>query len=608
MNRIALLCASSLIFSACSPGDPPESLAETKVANAAPESLFADTVYTNGKIFTMDENQPWAEAVAIKDGSFVVVGSVTDMTAVTGDETNVVDLGGKFVMPGLHDLHVHFEGFYNAAMLEGKTLRYSGEETSIAELQSKLRAYADANPDLEVLFAEQLPQALFPNLSPTRAFIDEIVPDRPVVMLSDSEHEALLNTVALGMEGITADTPEPFGGEIIKGPNGQPTGFLKERAAGLWGWPHFPELSREQHQQGMHAVISYLNSLGVTTAKEQHAKNHWAQGFKDVESDGELTMRIGLSWTYKGPLEPSPLEEQEEAIANRGQFESELINPNFVKLSIDGTAGTTGLVIDPYEQTGDFGIAFYDPEELVRDIARFDELGLGITAHANADGAVRQFLDALEQASDLNGGLEGRHQVAHAILIHPDDLARFKTLNATAEFSPVMWFPSPTAAGLSAQLGLKRTDHVFPMRSLKDNGGRFVIASDGPLAWQVPLVAIETAVTRQLPGGSHETLGAAEAIDLETAIRAYTLDAAYLMGHDNKVGSIEKGKVADMIILDRNLFEIPATQIGEASILKSIFNGAVVFDASVDPTGEEELEEEYDTELDLDGENWGHKP
>jgi predicted amidohydrolase YtcJ len=602
MFRIASFSAVFLVLAACSESDQKSTL-----TNASNE-IIADTVYTHGQFYTVDESRPWAEAVAIKNGEFLIVGSNAEVEAVSGDETEVIDLAGRFVMPGLHDLHLHFEGFYNATMLEGKTLRYAGTESSIEELQAKLEAYAEANPDLAVLFAEQLPQALFPNLSPTRAFIDEVVPDRPVVMLSDSEHEALLNTRALAMEGITAETPDPVGGEIVKDSEGQPTGYLKERAAGMWGWPHFPELTREQHKQGMLGVIKFLNTLGITTAKEQHAKNHWAQGFKDVETDGDLTMRIGLSWTYNGPLEPSPLEEQESAIENRKKFESELINPNFVKLSIDGNAGTTGLVVEPYEQTGDYGIAFYAPEELVNDVARFDEMGLGITAHANADGAVRQLLDALEEARNRNGQLNGRHQVAHAILIHPDDLSRFGPLDATAEFSPVMWSPNPTAGGLAAQLGPERIAHVFPMKSLSESGGRFILASDGPLFWQTPMEAIETAVTRQKSGGSTETLGASEAIDLETAIRAYTINAAYLMSHDDRVGSIEKGKAADMIVLDRNLFEVPSNQIGEATVLKTIFNGSIVFDTTVDPSNEAGIEDKYETELDLEGEEWGHKP
>lgn len=559
----------------------------------------ADTVYTNGAIYTVNEAQPWAEAVAVSDGIITVVGSNADMQPVTGGKTRVVDLGGRFVMPGLHDLHLHFEGFYNAAMLEGKTLRYTGEEQSIAELQTKLREYADNNPDLEVLFAEQLPQALFPNLSPTRAFIDEVVADRVVVMLSDSEHEALLNTAALAKEGITADTPDPFGGEIVRNANGEATGWLKEKAAGMWGWPYFPELTREQHREGMQAVMSYLNTLGITTAKEQHAKDHWAQAFQDIETDGELSMRVGLSWTYKGPLEPSPLEEQEAAIANRQQFASSLINPNFVKLSIDGTVGATGMVVKPYLQSGTDGIAFYQTDELADDVTRFDAMGLGITAHANGDGAVRQFLDALEVASKRNDGLTGRHQVGHAILIHPDDLPRFKELDATVEFSPVLWIPTPIAAGLSAQLGPDRDARLFPMKSLQKQGGRFIIASDGPLFWQTPLASIEAAITREQPGGSPTKLAPAEAIDLATAIRAYTLNAAYLMGHDDRVGSIEAGKVADIIVLDRNLFEIPVREIGSTLVLQTVFNGAVVFDAGSDPANEEAIEDKYAVELEF---------
>ena len=600
MNTRLILVITALFLFACKPADPESGRQSRSVEPEAPV-VTADRVYTNARIYTVNEKQPWAEAVAIKDGKFLLVGSNDEAAQVTGPQSEVVDLAGKFVMPGIHDLHIHFEGFYNAEMLAGKTLRYTGEESSIAQLQEKLRVYAEANPDLDVLFAEQLPQTLFPNMSPTRAFIDEVVPDRVVVMLSDSEHEALLNTRALEREGVTADTPEPFGGEIVKDADGQPTGWLKEKAAGLWGWSYFPELTREQHRDGMLAVIKYFNSIGITTAKEQHAKNHWAQGFQDVETDGELTMRIGLSWTYKGPLEPSPLEEQVTAIANRQQFASDLINPDFVKLSIDGTVGATGLVTEPYVMTGDYGLAFYDVKELADDVTRFDAMGMGITAHANADGAVRQFLDAVESAQQRNGQLRGRHQVGHAILIHDDDMPRFKTLNATVEFSPVMWMPTAAAEGLAAQLGQERLARVFPMKSLEASGGRFVLASDGPLFWQTPFEAMESAVTRQKPGGSEAVMAPGEAINLQSAIQAYTINGAYLMGHDDRAGSIEEGKVADMIVLDRNPFEVPATEIGSTRVLQTVFNGEVVYDAATDPTGEDAIEAEYDVDLDLSG-------
>ncbi len=546
----------------------------------AQQGEVADTIYTNGRIYTVNEAEPWVEAVAIADGKFLVVGSNADVEAVTGEGTEVVDLGGRFVMPGLHDLHLHFEGFYTSKALEGKSLRYTTQESSIEELQAKLKDYADANPELDVLFAEQLPQALFPNLSPTRQFIDEIVPDRVVVMLSDSEHEALLNTKALEKEGITVDTKAPFGGEIVRDPEtDEPTGWLKESAAGKWGWPYFPQLTREQHEEGMRSTVKMLNSLGVTTAKEQHAKDYWAQGFQDVEADGDLTMRIGLSWTYKGPLEPSSIEDQENTIEERHRFASDLISTEFVKLSIDGTLGTTGLVVDPYLESGGYGIAFYRSDELADDVTRFDAMGIGITAHANGDGAVRQFLDALEEAKRRNGGeLKARHQVAHAVGIHPEDLPRFKELNVTAEFSPISWMPSALSEGLSPEIGPDRMEHIFPMKSLADHGGRFVLASDGPLMWQVPLQAIESAVTRQAPDGGEQMLAPDERIDLAMAIRAYTIEPAYLMSHENEVGSIEAGKLADMIVLDQNLFELPSNEIAATEVVLTIFNREVVYE------------------------------
>ena len=600
MHCRLLISLIVLTLVGCSDDSAPVQTAET--------SVLADTVFRSGRIYTVDESRPWVEAVAIKDGSFLVVGSDAEVANVTGESTRVIDLAGSFAMPGLHDLHLHFEGFYNATMLAGTTLRYSGDESSISELQDKLVAYAEANPELDVLFVEQLPLSLFPGLSPTREFIDAVLPDRTVVMLSDSEHEALLNTRALEREGITGATEEPFGGEIVKDDAGEPTGFLKERAAGMWGWPYFPELTREQHRDGMLAVVKYLNSLGVTAAKEQHAKEHWARGFQDVEAMGELSMRIGLSWTYKGPLEPQPLAEQEAAIANRARFASELINPDFVKLSIDGTCGGTGLVLDPYLVSGDYGIAFYKSNELADDIARFDAMGLGITAHANCDGAVRQFLNGLEEAKRKNGSLQGRHQVAHAVIVHPDDLDRFVELDATAEFSPAMWMPSELASGLLAQLGSERLDRAFPMKSLKAGGGRFVLASDGPLFWNGPWAGIETAITRQGIGGSEETLAPGEATDLTAAVRAVTIDSAYLMGYEDQVGSIEVGKVADLVVLDRNLFEIPPTSIGETRVLRTIFNGVEVFNADSSPASEAEIEAAYGGDLDLSGEEWGHKP
>jgi predicted amidohydrolase YtcJ len=600
MKTLTLLLALTISLVGCSRDDQPPP--ETKTKNSQVVDV-ADVVYTNGRIYTVNESQTWAEAVAIKDGMFLVVGSNDDVKAVTGDSTEVVDLGGKFVMPGIHDLHVHIEQAYIADMLGDALMNFPSEETSIEALQGLLKQHSDKNPDLPVLFAGNLELSLFPNSEPTRAFIDEVVPDRPVVMLSATEHEGLLNSKALEMEGIVADTQTPKGGTIVKDPNThEPTGLLKEAAAGKWAWKHYPVISAEQNKQGLQGTIAYLNSVGITSIKQQHAKNPVAMAAQSLEQDGNLNARIAFSWTYKGPLEPMPLDEQEKMISERGRFASDLIKTEFVKLSLDGTAGTTGYVVDKYLVTGDRGLpVFPNDEELFAEVEKFDQMGLGITGHATGDAANRQVIDAVENVKKKHGEVKGRHQLGHATLIHPDDIPRLKALDITPEFSPVFWYPSGFPEAQRAQLGEDRMNRWYPMNSVVQSGGRITIASDGPLYWHGPLQIIETAITRQAPGGGGKALVAEEGIDLPTAIKAVTLNSAYLMNQEGTVGSIQKGKRADMVVINKNLFDIPVTEIGSSKVQLTVFEGKVVYDAAKDPSTEEAIEDKYKVELDLSG-------
>lgn len=273
----------------------------------------ADIIYTNGKIYTVYDKQPWVEAVAIKDGKFIAVGSSTEVESYKSSKTKIIDLGKKFAMPGLHDTHVHLEQAYIADTVGKQMLTFPEDETDITKLQALLKEYADENPDLKILVAQNLPQDVFPNSSPTKVFIDKVIPDRMVMILSDTEHEGLLNSKLLEMEGITKDTQDPEGGEIDRDEKGHPTGYLRETAAGMWAWKYYPQISPEHHKKGLQATIAYLNTIGVTSVKQQHAKTPIAEAAHSLESDGDLHARIALSWTWKGPLEPMPLEEQEHA-------------------------------------------------------------------------------------------------------------------------------------------------------------------------------------------------------------------------------------------------------------------------------------------------------
>lgn len=591
--KITLLVIAVILFGA-------SGLTINSQAKTIKNKEIADTVYTNGKIYTLNTDQSWAEAVAIKDGVFIAVGSDRDIRVLIGENTKVINLDGKFVMPGLHDMHVHLEQAYQPEFLDNAMLTFSEDTKTIKSAQKQLMEFASKNPNLEVLFAQSLPYAEFSIKS--NQWINEILPMRPVVILSDTEHEGLLNSRALEMENLSPETPPVEGGEIEKDTKtGKLTGWLKEAAAGKWAWKHYPQVSPENHKKGLWSTIAYLNSIGVTSVKQQHAKNPIAVAAQSLEKDNDLNIRLGLSWSWKGPLEPMPLKEQEEMIANRDRFASKLIKTDYVKLSGDGNAGSTGYVLEPYLLTGDRGIAFFTDDALFVEVEKFDRMGMGVTIHATGDAANRQMIDTVERVKRKYGALKARHQLGHASMLHPDDIGRQKALDLTAEFSPVVWFTTDFVKAQIPQIGTERMRYWYPMKSVAENGGRFVIASDGPLMWQETFARLESAITRTAPPGETEPLAPNEAIDLATAIKAMTLDSAYLMNNEDSVGSIEVGKQADMIILNQNLFDIPVTKINSTKVLKTIFDGKVVYDASSSPTGVVAIEKHYRTDLDFTG-------
>jgi len=237
---------------------------------------------------------------------------------------------------------------------------------------------------------------------------------------------------------------------------------------------------------------------------------------------------------------------------------------------------------------------FPNDNDLFIEVEKFDSMGVGITAHATGDAANRQLLDAVEATKKKNGAVKARHQLAHASLIHPDDYPRFKELDVTAEFSPVVWFPTPYTEGVASELGEDRRNRWYPMKSLLNHDARFVLASDAPLMW------VDTF--SRLDGGE-VALAPNEAIGLAEAIRAMTIDSAYLMSQEKEVGSIELGKMADMIVLDKNLFEIPPEEINTTKVLVTVFDGEVVYDAAKGQASEGSVEKEYGVDLDFSGKN-----
>lgn len=564
-------------------------------------SAPADVVYTNGRIYTVDETQPWAEAVAIRDGEFVIVGTDAQVREVIGPDTDRIDLKGRFAMPGLIDAHVHMQTAYAPEMLSNQILFLPGDEASVESLQRTIEDFASANPDIEMLFIQNLRYSLFPSNRPTKAFLDDVVSDRPAYAISETMHEALFNTKALEAEGITSVTPSPPKGTIVKdSTTGEPTGWMLE-AACRPAWRRKPELVPEAEAKGLASIAAYLNSVGITAVTQTHATEPIVAAARMLEKAGALTLRMAVAWTWNDPQEPQTLAAQLDTIKTRERYASEMIAVDFVKISIDGNPGSTAFMLEPYAVSGHFGDPTYTDEELFETIEAADGMGLGVTAHSIGDAGTRQFVNAIRRVRDTHGELRGRHVISHGITIDPVEIAQLRELGVAVEFSPVVWYPSDLTEANRPELGEDRINRISPMASVTSSGGRIAIASDGPIAWHEPLVSLETAVTRRAPGGTSGALGPQEAIDVATAIKAMTLDAAWLNSRDHAIGSIEVGKRADMVVLDQNIVEIPATRIGATQVLVTVLGGRVVFDAAVNPTGEVAIETATGVDLDLAG-------
>ncbi len=564
----------------------------------------ADSIYTNARVYTVNGKQPWAEAFAVQDGRFVAVGSADEVAALARNNTKIVDLKGKMILPGIFDAHMHPRNWYTTAALTDQVLVLPGDATP-EQLADIIRNFAEANPDLEYIFGANLPDEQFEG-EPTSAYLDEIVSNRPVYLITASGHEALLNTVAMEKAGIVKDTPDPRNGVIVRDPEtGEATGFLKEAAMGLYAMQWLPVISLEQHIEGLSEVLPFIASTGITSIKWMHAESKEVEALHILDEAEGLPIRVTAAWTYDSPTRAyQSVEDQRAAIEMYESFITDRLDPTYIKVNIDGIPTATAAMLEPYEtgegppevfepdtaamldpfdyaDEGDFGLNFFEPESLAEEIVRFEEMGLnGMVFHTVGDRGARIALDAMELAKERLGELQGRYQLAHGMFISEEDMPRFAELGLIVEFSPILWFPNPFNEQVESIVGPERASRYFPMRSLADAGGRIVIASDGPLYMQSPLASIETAVTRKPPEGGDQDSSFAEAITLEEAIAARTINSAYLSHDEDELGSIEVGKLADFVVIDRDLFAIPIEEVSEAQILMTVVEGKVVFKAT----------------------------
>jgi len=547
-----------------------------QVATVEPAFEAADTVLINGGIYTVDANRSWAQAVAIRDGKIVAVGTNEDIEAMTAADTQRVDLEGRMALPGFHDSHVH-------PTMGGYALLGCGleEESSVEGIIAKVTTCA-APSDEGWLQGHAFNLALFDQDGPHKSLLDAIPTDRPIILWGSDGHNAWANSRALELAGITADTPEPPLGVIERDPDGSPSGTLRETAQDILR-DVLPDLTLESNVNALGRGIAHLNSFGITSYIDALVGLDDYESYQALEQAGGLNARVVTSLTFESGFARHYGDEFDKVLANRGVYESARLNHNSIKLFLDGVLeGETAALTEPYiGMHGKRGELILEPGQLDAAVTRFDAMGLQVHMHAIGDRAVRAGLDAIEAARKVNGKSDNRHHISHLQLIHFDDIERFASLDTAANFQATWAYPDEYILELNLPvLGQERVESMYPIASVGQSGGRIVGGSDWNVTSVDPLEAIETAIRRQDPYVEKgPVLNEDESVGLATMIDAYTINGAWLMHQEERVGSIEAGKQADFVILDRNLFEIPVSEINEVQVVMTMIDGEIVFSA-----------------------------
>jgi len=529
------------------------------------KNICADLILINGKIFTVEQDQPWANSCAIKDGKFIAVGEKRSMHTLKGKSTEVIDLEGRLVLPGFNDAHVHFSdgGFY----LLGIDLRDAKDENEFVE---RIKNYADKLKKGEWILGGNWDHEAWPSKKhPTKKLIDEVTKDNPVFVQRLDGHIALANRLALNLAGITKDTSNPQGGEITKNPQtGEPTGILKDAAQSLVG-AVIPSPSKEQLKQAIKIAIQHANSLGVTSIQDNSSAAD-LEVYQELLKDGELSLRIN-AWRacdfYK----------DFDTIGILPSFGNDMLRIGTMKVFVDGSMGAgTALFYEPYsDDPFTSGIPIYQEDQLYELIKAIDKADLQIAAHAIGDKANTWILNAFEKAFQENGKRDARHRIEHAQVVLPQDIKRYKELRIIASIQPSHCIDDMRWA--EKRIG-DRVKHSYLFNSFVKEDVKIAFGTDWTVEPLNPMLGLYAAVTREFPeGGPEGGWFPDEKITLEHAIEFYTLGSAYAEFQEHKKGLIKVGKLADLVVLDKNLFEIEPKKILDTKVDLTILGGKVVF-------------------------------
>lgn len=532
----------------------------------------ADVLLRNGAIYTVDAARSWAEAAAIAHGRIIYVGANAGAEEFITPQTRVIDLNGKMVLPGFHDSHVHPV----SGGIELGQCNLNGLQTQ-QEIFDAVREYAQKNPALPWIVGGGWDLPIFPNANPTKQQLDQLVSDRPAFLSAADGHSAWVNSKALELAGITAATADPPEGRIERDPlSKEPTGTLRERATDLVS-KHIPPLTSADYLAGAKRGLAMANRFGITSLQEASATPEILAAYDSLDRSGELTARVVAAMYVDPAKDEAQIEELKQ---KRSRYRGKNLRAEAVKIFADGVIESrTAAMLEPYLDRPDYrGIPNLEADKFKRFVTALDQEKFQVHIHAIGDRAIRMALDAHEAAQLANGRRDARHHLAHIQLIDPQDLPRFERLGIIANFQSLWAYADTYITELTEPaLGPERSRWLYPIGSVMRSGAMIVGGSDWSVSSMNPLDAIQVAVTRR---GVNDSTGSAwipqEIVDLPTMLAAYTINGAYVNHQENETGSIEVGKAADLIVLDRNLFEIPVHEIHNTKVLLTLLEGREV--------------------------------
>jgi predicted amidohydrolase YtcJ len=555
---IPLILAGVLLTSACN----------------QPKSLQADVVLIHARIYTVNPKEPWAQAMAAREGKIIAVGSDKAIAAYQGSSTKIIDAKERMVLPGFVDAHVHMMA--GAAQLAGITLN---DAKTVGDFQKAIKDYATAHPEKKWIQGMGWVYSIFgKNGLPDKKLVDEVVSDRPVYLAAYDGHTALANSKALKLAGITRKTPDPTSGIIVRNPvTGEPTGVLKEAAEQLVAGV-IPQPTREEELDGLTKAIHYASSLGLTRLISAGADTERVELFNQIRQKDGLTARFTMAQFVTAPVTPDAVRILQE---NRKRYSDDWIDAGQAKLLLDGVIEAhTAAMLEPYEKDpSNRGLLYFDPEKYKESVIQLDRLGFPISTHAIGDRAIRLALDAYEAANKANGRTDVRDRIEHIENPSAQDIPRFGKLNVIAGMQPLHATPDRNAlVSWAGSIGPQRAERAFPWHSILNSGAHLSFGSDWPVVTLNPWPGLQILLTRETPEGTPAGGWLPdERLILEQAIQGYTMGGALAARREKTEGSIEVGKLADVIIVSQDLFKIPTNQIGKTKVLMTMVGDKIVY-------------------------------